>query len=132
MKYIPMFIVHSFYWNVYSGLFDWNIISRLLNSWLFQYGSFLYCSQQSYVSLSLLEAISLRLLFAIAFAIDGRAITVGEKKPWITVQKIKQSSWERKLLLLQSWTSNNYMGSNREKSTILEKFRKFQSNKLLL
>ena len=32
------------------------------------------------------------------------------------IQKIKQSDYERQLLLSQSWNGNNYMGSNREMS----------------
>ena len=44
------------------------------------------------------------------------------------IQKIKQKGYEQQLLLLQSWTSNNLMGSNIEKSNIaIAIFKKLES-----
>ena len=49
------------------------------------------------------------------------------------IQKFKQRDYERKLLLLQSWKSDNKMGSNREMSNIaiaiLEKLPFLKNNK---
>ena len=75
----------------------------------------------------------------IAITIVGRAITHwraikkrSHKSMYKTDTKLKQRVYERQLLLSQSWKSNNFMGSNREKNIYLRVLDKICQDLLVL